>query len=244
MSAALCVSERMVTAFPWGAPQRDFYSRNFDPAADFKEHVTWGRPGHCVTRSGILVNELLSVGIPARVVQVFTSDGQGHNISEVWDDQFGWVLVDPSFGGTIGVDGLPVSALSALSRPGPLQIVGGIPSAAQGSEYYMSGLNKGTVLYPSPWSYLRVEPLSAPWPFLGRYARVGSHSFGFGGAQHALHAGIGVCLVLFLLTLIKVLTPRRWPLRREPRIETKEDHLPVMGVAVSEPSEWASESQK
>ena len=209
MAAALCVSEWMVKAFPWGAPRRDFYSPTFDPVADFDDHVIRGEPGHCVTRSGILVAELLSVGIPARLAQVFTADGGGHNISEVWDQDLGWVLIDPSFGGTISLDGRPLSAVSALGSSRSLQVIGGGSSAAQGGPFYMKGLKGGTILYPSPWRYLRTGPRSAMWPFMGRFARIGAGHLKYGGVQSILRTGIVVCLILFLVLLAYGLSPLR-----------------------------------
>ena len=202
LDAARCVAEKMTDRFPWGMPANDFYSRNFDAVSDFRAHMA-GEAGHCVTRSEILVNQLLSVGIPARVTQIFWNDGRGHNIAEVWDNEFGWTLFDPSFGGTLGIGGKPISAERALATRGDLTLLGDIRAASLDNKFYKNASAMGgTILYPSPWRYTRTGPRSTSWPFLGKFALVGSGWFRYGGAQWVLRVGILYCLSLALIFLI------------------------------------------
>ena len=87
IDAALCISNRMARQCPHGEPVEEFVSPSFDPAANLQRHAA-GSPGHCVTRSAILAGELLSVGVPARIVQLAPLDGSGgHNLVEVWDEE-------------------------------------------------------------------------------------------------------------------------------------------------------------
>jgi hypothetical protein len=73
---------------------------DFDPAAHFASHMA-GEPSHCLTRSAILATQLLSVGIPARVVQFVPAVGKGHTLVGVWDETIGWIVVDPTNGGFV-----------------------------------------------------------------------------------------------------------------------------------------------
>lgn len=51
-------------------------------------------------------------GIPARMMSLGTLEGGGHNMSEVWSDQFQkWYFTDAQYGGIVTLDGIPQSLL-------------------------------------------------------------------------------------------------------------------------------------
>lgn len=203
--AALCVTRHLDDAFPWGAPRTDLLAPRFDPAADLAAHLA-GEPGHCVTRSGITVDELLSVGIPARLAQIFPADGAAHNIVEVWDAETGWTLVDPSFGGVLTSGGRPVSAARAITVGGHLQPMGSV--VLGGGHYYASvSFRGGAIMYPEPWLYLRSGERIAPRPFHGRFARLGGYALRLGVGQWLLR--LGVVLFAFGAAVAFVIGVRR-----------------------------------
>jgi len=97
LPAALCVAEAISRQFPYGSPATEFTDRKFDPVGHMQRHAA-GDAGHCMNRVAIVAAQLLSVGIPARVTQLFPGAGRGHNVVEVWGEPDGWVMVDPSYG--------------------------------------------------------------------------------------------------------------------------------------------------
>src|SRR5437016_1533288 len=117
VAAAFCLSDRFAEQFPFGEPAGDLFAADYDPVAELQDHTEKGRPGNCVTRSGLAAAALLSVGIPARVVQLLPPDGQGHNIFSVWDEKYGWVAIDPTFGEMVADEDGPLSALHAFRFP-------------------------------------------------------------------------------------------------------------------------------
>jgi hypothetical protein len=195
--AALCVSRAMAAQFPFGQPNRDFLSTQFDPAAALAAHLR-GEPGHCVSRSGILAAELLSVGIPARVVQLLSPDGAGHTIVAVWDARLGWQLADPSLSAMVGVNGRPISTSRAALASGTLDVIPPTlsPQGAGPFSYERFRLPGTDFLYPEPWLYVRTGPRSAPRPFHGRFAQFGANQWKTGKAQSVLRVGITACGLL------------------------------------------------
>lgn len=192
IEAAVCVSNAMARQFPHGRPPVEFIDRVFDPTLHLARHAG-GAPGHCMNRSAILATQLLSVGLPARVTQLRPRGEAGHTAVEVWDESYGWVLVDPTYGAVLGDGSSPASAVRllqapeaarwyALARaPAPSSLV---QSARQhGPE---GRLYRGRVLYPEPWLYLRVGRKHAPWPFRGTFACVGSEPLECGEGHRLL----------------------------------------------------------
>jgi hypothetical protein len=156
-----------------------------------------GEPGHCLTRSAILATQLLSVGVPARVIQMMPRSGKGHTLVEVWDDRRGWTVVDPSTGGFVSKPGARGSAAELLAAPDRLRWTSfdSASSAAEAQSAYFRGLLTGDLFYPEPWLYLRQGAKVAPWPFRGHYARVGPTLWAYGPAQFVLTAAAAVSTV-------------------------------------------------
>jgi len=115
--AATCLSDAMAVEFPHGAPRNEMFDVVYDPVAVHLLHSS-GAPGHCVTRSGLLAAMLVSVGVPARVLQLIRRDDSGHTIIEVWDGQRGWLAFDQSFGAVLQSSSGPLSSLDAGRDPG------------------------------------------------------------------------------------------------------------------------------
>ena len=189
IAAAECATKVLTDRVPVGAPTNEFVRTDFDPVAHFKEHMA-GAPGHCMTRSAILATQLLSVGIPARVVQFVPLDDKGHTLVEVWDDALGWTVVDPSSGGYV-IGPSSRAAIDLLAQPASLEWRPfGFTKAAEAEvahqKEHFRHLLAGNVLYPEPWLYLRIGERIAPWPFRGEYARIGAPFLTLGPLQHFL----------------------------------------------------------
>ena len=90
------------------------------PSKHLERHMA-GEPGHCLTRSAIVATQLLSVGIPARVVQMVPAEGKGHTVVEVWDEASGWTVVDPTSGGVVTSRTQQGSAADLLDAPANVQ---------------------------------------------------------------------------------------------------------------------------
>jgi hypothetical protein len=211
LAAAECASQVLTERVPVGSPSTEFVRSDFNPVAHFKEHMA-GAPGHCLTRSAILATELLSVGIPARVVQFVPAEEKGHTLVEVWDDQEGWTVVDPSTSGILVGSKSPAdSAVELLADPSMAEWRGYGPASKLGFEgpaetVHFRALLQGNVLYPEPWLYLRVGERAAPWPFRGEYARIGRAFPTLGPLQQLLFWAIpGVALAGLVL-----LVAARW----------------------------------
>lgn len=215
VAAALCLSDKFVEQFPFGAPRVDFFSADYDPVSDFVAHTEKGEPGHCVTRSGLAVDVLLSVGIPARVVQLIPPTGVGHSIFSVWDQGYGWVAIDPTFGEVIGDKDGPSSAFDAFrspdgvrkyqlgqESPGARKITGNYPQDP-------SSLFRGHIIYPEPWLYLRTGTRVTPWPFRASFVELGPRQWWMGPAQNVLRYGIAICSALLIASVVVVKTGRR-----------------------------------
>jgi hypothetical protein len=219
--AAMCLSDALADRVPNGAPRREFVDANYDLLADFSEHLA-GAPGHCVTRSGLITTMLLSSGIRARVAQFVAPGGDGHNVLEVWSEGEGWVLVDPSLGGTLSNGRAPLSAAAAATEHGVRWQQRGrspSPQSAPANVYEAptGALVPGSqVLYPDPWLYTRSGSSAARWPFRGAFAHVNSSfSWEIGAAQSMCHYGALASALGALLMLGLCFAPR-------PRLEEPE----------------------
>ncbi len=211
LSAALCVSNNLVNKIPLGNPTDEFLSASFEPMTSFEQHLN-GEPGHCVTLSGFLATILLSVGIPARVVQLVPRHTPGHNIVEVWDEERGWLVVDTTYGGLIGNQDGPISALAAWSDPNSVQWLGGgnasTPVNYNHQRLYEgkdAPLFRGHLMYPEPWLYLRVGDRASFWPFRGQFIHIGPLQLKFGPAQNWLRWGILVCSLFAFFSTISAI---------------------------------------
>lgn len=201
LTAAECLSDRMAQQFPHGTPSDDLFYASYDPARSLAAHAA-GEPGHCVTRSGLVVTALLSVGIPARVVSLMADDGTGHNIVSVWDDEHGWVVVDPTMGKVLLLDGKPAVETRLHNAPDHITTLRLTAPAGIGDVHVDYRTLFVHVLYPEPWYYLRVGPHQSIWPFRGVVYRLGPATWALGGGQMALHWGVMatvglLCFVLF-----------------------------------------------
>lgn len=211
VAAALCLSDRFAKEIPWGEPFNEFFYPGHDPVKEFHRHIR-GEQGHCVTRSGYIATILLSVGIPARVVQLVPLDTYGHNLVEVWDKRHGWVMTDPSYNGLIGSGEDPSSAVSMWRSPGSVKWLGkGLSNASPAGnplEIYKKNcyLFEGYLVYPEPWLYLRTGRRVSYWPFWGRFAVIGPWHWSLGPAQGFLRIGILFCAFGLLLLSLKPLT--------------------------------------
>src|SRR5262249_1624337 len=167
--------------------------------------------GHCMNRVAIMAAELLAVGIPARVTQLLPIHGPGHNVVEVWDQAFGWVVVDPTYGTVLGDGSRPAGAVvlrvapdrvpwhTLAAAPGPKGTVEDVRRNGPHTRLY-----KGRRFYPQPWLCLRVGPRSAGWPFRGAFARLGTGPLDIGRVLLlrvgiAGSAGLGVAFLLAAL---------------------------------------------
>jgi len=67
------------------------------------------------------------------------------------------------------------------------------------------------VLFPEPWLHVRSGSRSAPWPFRGRFLRVGLGHWQLGPAQKFLVGFIGLSLIYIAseLVLFLVIAPAR-----------------------------------
>jgi hypothetical protein len=194
LAAAACATRVLRDRVPPGNPSSEYVDRGFDPVAHFERHMG-GEPGHCLTRSAILASELLSVGVPARVIQMVPPGDRGHTLVEVWDESLGWVVVDPSTDGYLVARGGPAPAIDLLERRESLEFRGLGPIAPPGSETQATRLDfqrllTGNLLYPEPWLYLRLGPRVGPWPTRGQYVRAGPAYLTLGLVQHALVVAI------------------------------------------------------
>jgi hypothetical protein len=211
-AAALAVAHSLRQDIPFGKPQREFFQYTYDPKVDFAAHLR-GEPGHCVTLSGFLAASLLSVGIPARVVQLVPREktAGGHNLVEVWDHQAGWCLIDPSFDGYPVIDNRPCSGLEALLYPEKIRWMpkkSATGEAGDPKEFYETKsfpLRDGHLIYPEPWLYLRTGPKASSWPIRGRFILVGEPSWQYGPGQTVLRYGVVVCGTLGIACLVLII---------------------------------------
>lgn len=207
LSAALCVSNKLAEQIPFGNPTNEFLASNFNPSASFKKHLN-GMPGHCVTLSGFLAATLLSVGIPARVVQLVPQYKPGHNVVEVWDRDRGWLLIDTTYGGLIGNPHGLISAVEAWRSPNSVRWIGKGKASAPRKynpvvlyEDEEAPLLRGHLIYPEPWLYLRIGHRVSSWPWRGQFVHIGPWQWEFGLAQILLRWGIAICSLFTLVCI-------------------------------------------
>ncbi len=222
LDAGLCVSNQFASQFPFGSQVEDFHDAGYDVVKDFQSHIS-GEPGHCVARSGLMAAVLLSVGIPARVVQLLPLDNSGgHNITELWDKKYGWVLVDPSTGGVVGNRAGPCSAVALLRSPDSVQWLGGGHAPINGLspvDLYETNyrLFQGHLLYPEPWLYIRVGDRASYWPYRGKFVHVGPWQWKLGPGQTILRYGILIFSIISLSCLVATVMVM-WINRRTTRV--------------------------
>lgn len=194
LTATRCVSDEFARAFPHGPPKREFVDASYDPVSDLRAHMA-GEPGHCVTRSGLLAAVLLSVGIPARHLEIVVEDFTGHNVIEVFDERWGWVLFDPTHGTVFETaEGLASARdVYLLGVPGHWS-VRGISPAPRGELLRVRDL-----AFRDPWLYTRSGQRAAMWPFRGLLVHTGSKVWRYGPAQEIFRQLAGGLLVVALV---------------------------------------------
>ncbi len=203
LDAAICVSNQFAEQFPYGQPEGDLFSANYNPHATLIAHTVEGEPGHCVSRAGLAVAALLSAGIPARVVQIVFPTGAGHTLVSLWDERFGWVLFDTLFGGTLVKDGqlLKIPQIVDPSVPVTWEPLGkaapGAPEEERRGIYRKEALAQATVLYPEPWVYLRSGAHVAYWPYRTVFQRIGASPWWIGPVQLVLALGTVIAALVF-----------------------------------------------
>ncbi len=210
IDAGRCVSDLLARAFPYGAPPREFVDDDFKPSRHMNRHFG-GVAGHCTTRSSLGAALLLANGTPARVVQLLPREGLGHNVFEVWDSRFGWVLFDPSFGVMLrSRDGLPLSAIAAQGLSlgeADWEQVARTPEHTRSDDLQPARvLADADLLFPEPWLYLRSGERHAPWPFRATFVRVGPGYWEHGPLQWLVRCA--VLLALLAGTIASVITAR------------------------------------
>ncbi|MFT3714310.1 MAG: transglutaminase-like domain-containing protein [Archangium sp.] len=178
--AARCVTTLLLEASPHGQGRTEFVDANFDPARALREHMA-GAPGNCTARSAMAVTALLSMGVPARVVQLLPAERSGHNALEVYDAEQGWVLFDPLFDSSYLVGGKFASALAVSGATGDVTWRRPHEGAPNPNEFAGA-----TVQYPEPWLYTRIGERCASWPYRACFAQAGPAQFRYGPLQRAL----------------------------------------------------------
>ena len=208
--AASCLSENLIRRIPKGSPKHEIFDAEFSPEGTFRSHLN-GAKGYCVSYAGITATSLLSVGIPARFLQLRPDDREGgHNIIEVWDDEQGWVLFDPFNDGLIESGGKYLSAPEALVAPTVNRVKAGKDESAQGYLLdYFKGTNpfNTTLVYPEPWLYTRVGKKENP-VFRGTFVGFGDGYFRYSVIQNILRVGLflaGLALLGAVLLLIRAM---------------------------------------
>jgi len=175
--AAMCLSQALDHAVPFGTPKHEFFERDFDPVADLQAHLS-GQPGHCVNRSVMLATTLLSVGIPARVASFSPRSGWGgHTVVEVWSGAH-WVVVDPTVVGLVGSI-RPDSAAEIKRESGSLRLFNANGSVQRNDYPLSASIVRGELVYPEPWLYTRTGPRFSFWPFRGRFIQAGVYRWRF-----------------------------------------------------------------
>ena len=201
IKAASCLSESFVEKVPFGSPSDELFFSSYSPVISFKEHLD-GKPGHCVSYSGMEATTLLSVGIPARMVQVLSEAKTGHNIIEVFDEKEGWVIFDPLSDLLLSKDGKPLSALEMIESGASFtKVEAGQDNVTKGylTEYYdgPTPFDKA-ITYPEPWLYTRVGAKQS-MIFRGSFVAFGRGYWEYGGIQDLTRYGSLFCLLLIAL---------------------------------------------
>jgi hypothetical protein len=138
---------------------------------------------------------LLSAGMAARQLQMAPPHD---NVIEVFDERWGWVLVDPSFGAVFRTK-LGLGSAAALARgdeggqwtqelPSPLP---------HWQAEFEPNAGPREIVFPDPWLYTRSGRRAADWPFRGLFVHVGARGWRFGlGQQVARRTAGAVSLAL------------------------------------------------
>ncbi|MDP1822364.1 MAG: transglutaminase-like domain-containing protein [Archangium sp.] len=192
VSGARCVTTLLLEASPHGPTSREFVDADFDPATAIRAHLA-GASGNCTARSAMAATALLSLGIPARVVQMLPLTGRGHNVLEVWDETIGWVLFDPLYDSSYLVNGTYASAATLADATGGVTWRRAHDGAPDPNTFAGS-----TIQFPEPWLYTRVGERCAWWPFRGCFVQVGPEQFRYGRVQTLTHLTV-VLAALFTL---------------------------------------------
>ena len=198
LAAANCVANEL-DIIPIGNPATDSFSPNYNPVDDLQRHLN-GEAGHCVTYSAITADSLLSVGIPALLIQIHQGDA-GHNINVLWDDKLGWIYFDPIDKIVLKKDGKMLSALDALKNGAPVKWEVYSPKSNDVimRDFYNSlNLSEGTIIYPEPWYYTRTGEKQSALIYRGAAVGVGEGSFKFGTIQRILRTSIALHLAASL----------------------------------------------
>ncbi len=225
VDAALCLSTVFATAFPQGAPTHELFDATYDPIADLDAHMA-GEPGHCVTRSGLVTAILLASSIPARQVQLSVTTTLGHNLLEVWDERWGWVAVDPTFGRMLMRQNVPQSIVKVLDSGNEwLRVQKSAVTIGfyADLEAHRSQGDAPLIALPEPWLYLRSGARAASWPFRGLFLQTGGRRFFLGDAQTMLRAILALSVTLTALCCFFAFLERR----RDPALLTS----PIPGPA-------------
>ena len=206
--AASCLSEELIRRIPKGTPKHEIFDAEFSPEDTFKSHLN-GAKGYCVSYAGIAATSLLSVGIPARFLQVRPDDREGgHNIIEVWDDEKGWVLFDPFNDGLIENEGKYLSAIEAMGAAQVNHVKAGNDENVKG---YLVDFYKGsnpfntTLVYPEPWLSTRVGEKENGF-FRGTFVGFGDGYIRYSLIQNILRVGLmvtGLALAGAILILMR-----------------------------------------
>lgn len=184
LDAARCMSQMLLERSHRGDPTSEFVDPGYSPANDLKAHFDQNGPGHCMTYSALVATGLLSMGIPARVVQLHADEG-GHNIISVWDGK-SWVGFDPSVDAVLADEsGEPASIAELSTTTKKMQWAGPRASGAFKPEAFQGH----TVSLPEPWLYTRVGERCAPRPYHGCFVTYGPVSWDIGPAQWAVTIG-------------------------------------------------------
>ena len=204
IKAASCLSENLLEKVPFGEPSDELFFPGYSPVKSFEEHLE-GKPGHCVSFSGMTLGSLLSVGIPARMVQILptTKKPNGHNIIEVWDEKEGWVLFDPLSDNLLANEnGDYMSALEAISTNSKIKTVeAGTENITEGhlADYYDNSTPfDKAITFPEPWLYTRVGEKDSSI-FRGSFVAFGEGYFEYGGSQTWLRYSVLLCGLLLLI---------------------------------------------
>lgn len=192
VEAARCVTRIISLDSPVGNPRTEFVDSTFDPSVALKDHLA-GSPGHCTARSALGAVALLSLGQAARIAQLIPADGAGHNVFEVFDPSYGWVVFDPSHDSSVLANDDFASAVDMTDPNTRLRYRRPQEDAPDPQRYAGATIN-----YPEPWLYTRVGNRCARWPFRGCFAQIGATQFVIGPAQR-LVLSIGLLCALFSL---------------------------------------------
>lgn len=217
--AAICLSNALDRAVPFGTPKHEFLERRFDPAADFEAHLS-GEPGHCVNRSSMVATTLLSVGIPARVFSFIPPLGPGgHTLVEVWTGT-AWVVVDPTEVGLVGSI-RPTSAAEVKHLSNELRLFNADGGIRQDPYPLSASVASGELVYPEPWLYTRIGPRFSFWPFRGKFIQAGAVRWRFSTPLLLCRVTFVISVFVGLYLITPLLYRRNWMKAAVPRLNPR-----------------------